>query len=415
MTSAAARPVAPALAAARHADLAVTFASASELRAYADQLAHLYDRALDDNLFLGPDFFLPLVAGSRHSRRVQAVLVWDGAPGRSDLVGFLPLARTLSQTMPLAIFRGFRHPLLSSSLPLVDAKAAEATWIAMLDALAASRFRAVLELDNLVRSSPALAALESAAAKSGRLVAWSEPRERSQIVPVSSCEEYLSGIRGKNRQELRRARRRLEELGDVEFTAFEGEDLPRGIDEFLRIEASGWKGKSGTAMAIDPEMYAFVREALTAKASRPGVRVELLSVGGKAIAANLFLLGRDHAGSLKSGYDESYRAFAPGKLLDLDAVRTLHSGRWTPRIDSLAQMGHAVEHVWLERLPIANALIAVTPHMDEEQFKLFQHFEAARLAGLRMLKDLYHRTTDARGNGWPLGRLGGSSRAPNAS
>jgi CelD/BcsL family acetyltransferase involved in cellulose biosynthesis len=406
MTSTAPQLAAPALAGALHSDIAVTFASSFELGTYADQLASLYDRALDANLFLGPDFLLPLLANSGSHDRFEAVLAWKGAPGRSELLGFLPLAKTLSRTMPLAIFRGFRHPLLSSALPLVDAEAAEAAWIAMLDALAASRFRAVLELENLDRGSPALAALERAAAKTGRLVAWSEPRERAQMVPASSCEEYVRRIKSKKLQELRRTRRRLEEFGEVEFAVLEGDDLPHGLEEFLRLEASGWKGRSGTALAKAPNILAFVHAAMTSKATRPAVRIELLSVAGKPIAANLFLIGRDYAASWKSGYDESHRAVAPGKLLDFDALRTVHSDRWTSRIDSLAQMGNIVETVWLERLPIGNALITATPGLEDDQFRLFQHFEAMRLAGLRVLKDIYYRTTDALGQGRSRARSG---------
>jgi CelD/BcsL family acetyltransferase involved in cellulose biosynthesis len=409
MTSTAAPLAAPALSRAHNTEIAVTFARFSEFGAYADQLASLYDRALDANLFLGPDFILPLIASSGRQDRLEAVLAWEGAPGRSNLLGFLPLAKTRSQAMPLAIYRGFRHPLLSSALPLVDAEVAEATWIAMLDALAANRFRVVLELENLVRTSPALAVLERAAEKTGRQIAWSEPRERAQMVPASSCEEYVRAIKGKKLQELRRTRRRLEEHGDVAFTVLDGDDLPRGLDAFLRLEASGWKGRSGTALARDSRALAFVHAAMTAKASRPAVRIELLSVDGKPIAANLFLLGRDYAASWKSGYDEQHRAVGPGKLLDFDALRTVHSVRWTPRIDSLAQAGNIVETVWLERLRIGNALITATPHMAEDQFRRFQQFEAMRLAGLRVLKDIYHRTTDALGHG--RARSGSPSRA----
>lgn len=380
-----------------HAAIAVSFARSEDLLPLSDRLAALYDRALDANLFLGPDFFLPLVSNACGNKQPEALLAWDGAPFQSNLIGFLPLARNRARMLPLAVYRGFRHPLVSSAVPLVDAAAAESVWLAMLDSLAANRIRAVLELENVVLNSPVFAALETAAAASNRPMVMYNHYQRALLEPAAGSEQYIGRIKSKRLQELRRTRRKLENLGLVEHTVCCGDNIPAALDEFLDLEASGWKGKRKTALASDPTAVAFVRSALTGEAQRPAVRIEMLRFDGKAIAGNVFLLGRDVACSWKSGYDETHRAHAPGKILDFDAINTVHDERWTPRIDSLALPGHNVEDVWLERVPVATVMVAVTAGMPESDLRLFQRLEIMRLACRGALKNAYHRATGPRG------------------
>lgn len=387
----------PATGSRSHADIAVSVAAGSDLLPLSEKLAALYDRALDGNLFLGPDFFLPLVSNARGNKQPDALLAWDGAPFKSNLIGFLPLARNRARTLPLAVFRGFRHPLVSSAVPLVDAAAAESVWLAMLDTLAANRIRAVLELENVVLNSAVFAALETAAAASNRPMVMYNHYQRALLEPAAGSDQYIGRIKSKRLQELRRTRRKLENHGLVEHTICYGDHIPAALEEFLDLEASGWKGKRGTALASDPTAVAFVRSALTGEAQRPAVRIEMLRLDGKAIAGNVFLLGHDYACSWKSGYDEAHRAHAPGKLLDFDAISTVRDERWTPRIDSLALPGHNVEDVWLERVPVATVMVGVTAGMPDADLRLFQRLEIMRLACRSVLKDAYHRATGARG------------------
>lgn len=122
--------------------------------------------------------------------------------------------------------------------------------------------------------------------------------------------------------ELRRRARRLGERGEVVFEVRDGtQDLERLLDEGLRVEASGWKGRERTAILCDPATTAYYRAITRWAAERGLLRLAFLRLDGRAIA---FDLGVEHAGVhylLKNGYDESERAVAPGKQLRLAALR----------------------------------------------------------------------------------------------
>src|SRR5262249_6200196 len=72
---------------------------------------------------------------------------------------------------------------------------------------------------------------------------------------VSRYDQVESRLDSKFRQNLRRRRRRLAEQGEVRYALVSGEnakELDCALADFFAIEASGWKGRSGTAIAQRP-------------------------------------------------------------------------------------------------------------------------------------------------------------------
>ena len=62
------------------------------------------------------------------------------------------------------------------------------------------------------------------------------------------------------RKELRRQRRRLEDIAPVTAdTVTDAADIEAALKDFMVLEASGWKGIAGTAMVNDPAIRTFVQ------------------------------------------------------------------------------------------------------------------------------------------------------------
>lgn len=139
-------------------------------------------------------------------------------------------------------------------------------------------------------------------------------------IDVTGTYEAL-GLSGKFRYNLKRTRQHLNQLPGVRFTfAQDGLDLEEGLDAFLDVEASGWKGSqgSGTAIKLQPRLVSFYRELIGAFSVSGKVAINTLHADGKCIAAQFCLLSDDTVYMLKIGYDEGYKRYAPGKhLVDL--------------------------------------------------------------------------------------------------
>lgn len=128
--------------------------------------------------------------------------------------------------------------------------------------------------------------------------------------------EYWRGLSRNHRGNVSRRRRRLAERGTVSIDVFEGgEELSGLLEESFRIEASGWKGKRGTAVICSPQTRRFY-EGIAAWAARLGLlRLATLRLDGRLIAFNLDLEAERRHYLLKLGHDAALNQLSPGTVL----------------------------------------------------------------------------------------------------
>jgi len=134
-------------------------------------------------------------------------------------------------------------------------------------------------------------------------------------------DQYWASRSGKLRNSARRLRKRLEELGDVSLDIVRGrEALGSCVEEALQIEASGWKGRAGTAIASEPATQGFYEKIARWGAEEGLLTLAFLRVNGRG-AAMQFALEDDRAYmNVKVGFDPAFAKFGPGKLLDREMI-----------------------------------------------------------------------------------------------
>jgi CelD/BcsL family acetyltransferase involved in cellulose biosynthesis len=140
---------------------------------------------------------------------------------------------------------------------------------------------------------------------------------RAPYVPVEGpFEGYMGGLDRKFRKEIGRLWRRLEDRGEARVTYEDGSDGLDGLlDEGFRLEGSGWKEQSGTAILSDPAVERFYRDVARWAAERRWLRLAFLRLDGHPIAFDMCL---EHDGTfyvLKGGFDVDERKLGPGTLL----------------------------------------------------------------------------------------------------
>ncbi len=175
-----------------------------------------------------------------------------------------------------------------------------------------------LVLRDLPRDGPTSSLLEPLARADGHLTGRWES-QRSPYLPLDPpVEERLSS---KFKANLRRRRRRLEELGPVALRREDGRgDLAGALQEFFALEAAGWKGRSGTALANDPRLVGFYRAWAAEASARGALAIDALTLGGRAVAMHLGLVHRGAYYLPKTAYDEGLGAVSPGQLLHREVV-----------------------------------------------------------------------------------------------
>src|SRR5439155_13355934 len=115
----------------------------------------------------------------------------------------------------------------------------------------------VIRIEHVPEGSPTLAAALTVAEELG----WRsliQPTFLTPWRPLSPTVPWDDGLTRRFRRNLRRAERRLGELGEVCFEVVTtGTRLKQALDVFYRLEASGWKGQRGTAVAQRSQVKRF--------------------------------------------------------------------------------------------------------------------------------------------------------------
>jgi CelD/BcsL family acetyltransferase involved in cellulose biosynthesis len=130
---------------------------------------------------------------------------------------------------------------------------------------------------------------------------------------------WMEGTRPKFRSNLRRTRRQLEEQGKVTTRRFDKVDS-QILEKFYQLEASGWKGQQGTAIACDPKTRQFYDDVAQDSANAGILSLDFLELEGKPIAAHLAFQFHGRYCLAKAAYDESYQRYGPGQLLVHDTL-----------------------------------------------------------------------------------------------
>jgi CelD/BcsL family acetyltransferase involved in cellulose biosynthesis len=193
--------------------------------------------------------------------------------------------------------------------------AAAALWAHLRDRLAWD----VLLLRDLPRDGPTSVHLEALAIVD-RHPAGRWESMRSPWVPLGggAAEERASS---KFRANLRRRARRLGELGAVSVRRVGGGPALEGaLADFLALEAAGWKGERGTAIARDGRLAGFYRAVARDAAARGALAIRALDLDGRPVAVHLGIVHRGTYHLLKTAYDERLGAVSPGQLLQREVL-----------------------------------------------------------------------------------------------
>jgi CelD/BcsL family acetyltransferase involved in cellulose biosynthesis len=300
----------------------------------ADDCRDLAARALEPNVFYDPGFML--AAAPVFGAGCSVALVRSPA-GR--LMGLFPTRRGGGMGGLRPELSGWTHPFAPLGTPIVDRDEPEAVIAAWLDGLAAAEGApALLTLPLAPEQGPFASALTAVLADTGRRSTRFGRHARAVLAPGGARDGYAErAISAGRRKELRRQRRRLEDIGPVSFdTATDEAGVMAGLKDFLVLEASGWKGVAGTAAANDAEVRRFVETAVAALARDGRARIDRLRLNGQAVAATITLRSGDTAWCWKIAYNEGVAAYSPGVQLVLELTSSLLADPAIVRTDSCA-------------------------------------------------------------------------------
>jgi CelD/BcsL family acetyltransferase involved in cellulose biosynthesis len=226
----------------------------------------------------------------------------------------------LAAVLPLCARGGRLEALANEHTPVFEVPARDRDALATVAEVALGADGG-LTLEALPAGGETVSALELAARGEGRRLLV-EAQHSSPIVDTSvSKEEFRAASKPRWGAPLDRFRRKMQRENDAELRLIEP---PRNLDTELRegfeVEASGWKGSTGTAILSSPETLDFYGSLAHAMAERDALRLSGLYMDGRLAGFDYSLLHGGRLWLLKTGFDETQRRLAPGLVMRLEII-----------------------------------------------------------------------------------------------
>ncbi len=272
------------------------------------------------------------------------------------LFPLMPLPPARGGLPGLGLWMGLWNPFVTSGLPLLDRAQAPEAWMAMSARLHAEGVRQIV-MPLLPSDHGGLAALQAGWDALGVAPFEVARHQRPAIESPLDPKAYRARYSKKRRRNVEGRVRLADKLGTVTAGTFRGADEPGAaatFEAFLALEASGWKGAAGTALASRPETLDFAREVF--RRGGPLVHIDVLENAGRAVAANFNLVVPGALFAFKSAYDERESALGPGVVLDHHLLCQVLEGAY-PRADSCADETHRLMGEWLERETVVTLVL----------------------------------------------------------
>lgn len=147
---------------------------------------------------------------------------------------------------------------------------------------------------------------------------------------------FEASLASKWKSNLRNREKRMAAIGPLVHTTIDGPvaDLEDRLEACFALEAKGWKGAGGSAIASDPITKRFYKTIAEEAAAAGTLRLHELRVGDRLAAFQLDLEANGIEYILKIGYEPELAKLSPGGLL-LKRVIAAAIARGLTRVDLL--------------------------------------------------------------------------------
>ena len=304
----------------------------------------LSEQAVELNPFLGPDFVL--TAAEALSPRNLGVLA---AKQGSEWLACLPVTRIRNwRRVPLRGLVTWRHLYCFLGTPLVRREGLDSA-VRELVAEGVRASGSFLAFDLLGLDGPVNSAIAAATSALGFKPVELDGFARAALQRREDPGGYLA-LSAKHRRNFERLRRRLEDdLGD-QLTLRDRTQDPSAPEDFLRLEASGWKGPAGTGTAFESIGHRELFLRLCERMRNRGA-LELVSVeaAGRVAAMLCSFTAGDTVYTFKIGVEHELAEYSPGIQLLTLYIEHFHSSRFD-RVDSCAEPTNTmINRLWADR------------------------------------------------------------------
>jgi len=160
---------------------------------------------------------------------------------------------------------------------------------------------------------------------SKRILSMHKNTGRCNYIQIDQFRDQQYFLSKNSRANLRKARNRLDNAGTSAFECVsDSQSVRKAFKTFMKIEATGWKGKTshdkqrygeGGAVLLNESKLIFYQELVGTLARHGYVGIYNLILNGETIGSQIGIVLGSTCYLLKIAYNETYEKLSPGNLL----------------------------------------------------------------------------------------------------
>ena len=178
---------------------------------------------------------------------------------------------------------------------------------------------------------------------------------RGAVLEKQEIEAHLSGVGGKSRREIRRSFKKLYENLDIKY--LEHNDLRKGLDNFCNLEHRGWKGRTGGSILSSSSVTLFYNDMIAKIKNRESLTFQELWDGNTLIASAMRMMRGGYWYDIKTTYNENYREYGPGKLLELINLEFLKFEDFIQLDSCTSRDNYVINKYWPHQLELCSSYV----------------------------------------------------------
>lgn len=336
--------------------------SGGDLADLNDPYRDLLSRAAELNAFMSPHL---LSAASEALPQLQILVVtaWEETDTKRRLVGLWAISPGVptKSAMPLPVLQcpPFSQSFLAT--PVLDRTVAREALHAMLDRIAAERkLPEIIAIRSMSADGLVSAALFDVLGERDTHAVILERRNRPMLQSQLDAESYFNQSMSKSsRKKLRQMRNGLARLGNLRSEVItQPVAVARAVEQFLQLEAAGWKGQQATAILSDKQEAVMFSTGVSALALEGNSCIHALYLDDCPIAMQVVVRSIGAVFTWKTAYDQKFQKYSPGILLLQDCSTRFLSDESIDFVDSCSEDDRGYMSAWRERRPVVDLWIS---------------------------------------------------------
>ena len=364
--------------------------SRQELGTMIPQWNQLAKSATWRNLAMESNYLLPALNHlADKSVRVLVVEAFsESSVETKRLIGLLPVCPTSVYGMPVSAVEIWNHDQCLDCTPLIEKGKATEAWNSIFTFLGSQGF-GMLNLENVLATGEISDSLHQVANQRNAATFNRDRFERASFQPDDSTadsDSYKAKFTSKSlRKNMQRLGRRLAQAGDLTVQLEDANsDFDALAEEFLALEASGWKGRDQTALKSRKSTREFYKALISMSAEAGKARFTTIRLDGNPIAMLSDLQSGSIVCSYKTAFDETFSSYSPGVQAELHNLDFLIRDSITLADSCTSPDNAMLNRAWGQRIQFQNAVFSLKPGISKAAVRMMPWLQkwANRLKGV---------------------------------